>query len=236
MIILPAIDILGGKAVRLYKGNYDEVTVYGEPSEIAKKMRSLGAEKLHIVDLDGARYGRACAYKEIEKIIKDTGLSIEVGGGIRSLETIESYINIGAENVILGTAAIKDESLLKESVKRYGDKIVVGADILNGKVKINGWLEDSSLDYKTFFERMSDIGIKRIICTDISKDGAMSGTNLDLYRELNRTTGIKVTASGGVSSIEDIKSLKQIGVDSAIVGKAYYTGAIDLKEAIEVSK
>lgn len=236
MIILPAIDILDGKAVRLYKGRYDEVTIYGEPSEVAKKMQDLGAEMLHIVDLDGARNGYACAYKEIEKIIKETGMKIEVGGGIRSLETVENYLSIGVENVILGTAAIKDKRLLNECVSKYGERIVAGADILNGRVKISGWLEDSAEDYKSFFKRMGDIGIKRIICTDISKDGAMSGTNLALYRELAKIKDMKVTASGGVSSVEDIKTLKSFGIDSAIVGKAYYTGAVDLKEAIEVAR
>lgn len=236
MLILPAIDILDQKAVRLYKGRYDQVTVYGEPCEIAKKMKSEYAEKLHLVDLDGARAGRICAFKEIERIISLTGLRAEVGGGIRDLESVEKYLGIGVENVILGTAAVNNKQLLAECIKRYGDKITVGADILDGKIRTAGWLEYSKEDYKEFIKQMSDMGIKRIICTDISKDGAMSGTNLDLYRELAGQSDILITASGGISGIEEIKKLKEIGIDSAIIGKAYYTGAIDLKQAIEVAR
>lgn len=236
MIIYPAIDIIGGEAVRLYKGDYEQKTVYGDPCEIAQKFKAAGAERMHLVDLEGAKTGDTPNLETIKRIIEKTDLFIELGGGIRSMEVIDRYLNAGVSRVILGTAAVKDKALLREAVGKYGEKIAVGADVLDGLVRINGWLENAGVTLKDFLEEMQKIGVKTVICTDISKDGAMQGTNRELYRELAYAYNIDIIASGGVSSIEDIKALKEMGVAGAIVGKAYYTGAIDLEEAIEVAK
>lgn len=237
MIILPAIDLLGRKAVRLLKGDYNQVTVYSDsPLEVAEKFKSLGAMHIHMVDLDGAKYGTAPNMDIVAEVAEKTGLFIEIGGGIRSMETVKKYIDAGISRVILGTAAICDEDFLKEAVKAYGEKIAVGADVKDGKIAVKGWLEQSDVTLDEFFLKMQYLGVKNIICTDISRDGAMRGTNLELYRELSAKYSLDITASGGVSSIEDVKRLREMNLYGAIIGKAYYTGAVDLKEAIEVAR
>ena len=237
MIILPAIDLLGRKAVRLLKGDYNQVTVYSDsPLEVAEKFKSLGATHIHMVDLDGAKYGTAPNMDIVAEVAEKTGLFIEIGGGIRSMETVKKYIDAGISRVILGTAAICDEDFLKEAVKAYGEKIAVGADVKDGKIAVKGWLEQCDVTLDEFFLKMQDLGVKNIICTDISRDGAMRGTNLELYRELSAKYSLDVTASGGVSSIEDVKRLREMNLYGTIIGKAYYTGAVDLKEAIEVAR
>lgn len=237
MIILPAIDLLGRKAVRLLKGDYNQVTVYSDsPLEVAEKFKSLGATHIHMVDLDGAKYGTAPNMDIVAEVAEKTGLFVEIGGGIRSMETVKKYIDAGISRVILGTAAICDEDFLKEAVKAYGEKIAVGADVKDGKIAVKGWLEQSDVTLDEFFLKMQDLGVKNIICTDISRDGAMRGTNLELYRELSAKYSLDITASGGVSSIEDVKRLREMNLYGAIIGKAYYTGAVDLEEAIEVAR
>lgn len=237
MIILPAIDLLGRKAVRLLKGDYNQVTVYSDsPLEVAEKFKSLGATHIHMVDLDGAKYGTAPNMDIVAEVAENTGLFVEIGGGIRSMETVKKYIDAGISRVILGTAAICDEDFLKEAVRTYGEKIAVGADVKDGKIAVKGWLEQSDVTLDEFFLKMQDLGVKNIICTDISRDGAMRGTNLELYRELSAKYSLDITASGGVSSIEDVKRLREMNLYGAIIGKAYYTGAVDLKEAIEVAR
>ena len=237
MIILPAIDLLGRKAVRMLKGDYNQVTVYSDsPLEVAEKFKSLGATHIHMVDLDGAKYGTAPNMDIVAEVAEKTGLFIEIGGGIRSMKTVKKYIDAGISRVILGTAAICDEDFLKEAVKAYGEKIAVGADVKDGKIAVKGWLEQSDVTLDEFFLKMQDLGVKNIICTDISRDGAMRGTNLELYRELSEKYSLDITASGGVSSIEDVKRLREMNLYGAIIGKAYYTGAVDLEEAIEVAR
>jgi len=237
MNIFPAIDLYEGKAVRLLKGEYDKMTVYSEnPLEIALDFENQGAEFIHIVDLEGAKTGETPNLSTIEHIIKNTKLFTEVGGGIRSMEVIDKYVAAGVDRIILGTAAVKDEDFLKSAVLKYGDKIAVGVDIKDGYVAIKGWTEKSEYTCFDFCEKMEMLGVKTIICTDVSRDGAMEGTNHGLYRELSEKFGIDITASGGVSSIEDIRRLKALDIYGAIIGKAYYIGAIDLKEAIEVAK
>ena len=237
MNIFPAIDLYGGKAVRLLKGDYNNMTVYSDfPLQIASDFQKKGAKFIHIVDLEGAKSGKTENIEIIEQIIKSTALFTEVGGGIRSMETIEKYISIGVNRVILGTAAVSDENLLKSAVEKYGDKIAVGVDIKDGYVAIKGWTENSNYTFLEFCEKMQNIGVSTLICTDISKDGAMQGTNTQLYSKLCENFDMNIIASGGVSNIEDIKSLSELGIYGAIIGKAYYIGAIDLAEAIEVAK
>lgn len=234
MKIFPAIDIIDGRAVRLYKGDYNQKTEYGSPLEIARIFRQAGAEYIHIVDLDGAKSGETPNIKLISEIAAETGMFVEVGGGIRSLEVIKKYLSAGVSRVILGTAAVKDPQLLKEAVSLYFDKIAVGADILNGKVKIKGWLDDSGLGLDEFLNGILKVGVKSVICTDISRDGAMTGPNIDLYKDIKRNYSVELTASGGISCIDDLVKLNEIGLDSAIIGKAYYTGAIKLEEALKL--
>lgn len=237
MLILPAIDLYDKKAVRLYKGDYDNMTVYSNnPPEIAEKFKAAGAEFIHLVDLEGARDGNTPNIDIIEDIVKSTGLKVEVGGGIRSIEVIEKYLSIGVERVILGTAAVQNEELLIGAVKEYGEKIAVGVDIKDGFVAIKGWKEKSNLTPDEFFAKLKGIGVKTVICTDISKDGAMQGTNRELYKDLSQKFDMDIVASGGVSSIDDIKALKEMKLYGAILGKAYYIGAVDLADAIEVAK
>ncbi len=237
MNIFPAIDLFDGKAVRLLKGDYQKMTVYSEnPLEIAKDFENSGAEFLHIVDLEGAKTGNTPNIGTIEKIVKNTSLFTEVGGGIRTLETVEKYINIGVKRVILGTAAVNDEKFLISAVKKYGEKIAVGIDIKDEFVAIKGWTDLSKFTPFEFCEKMQNISVKTVICTDVSKDGAMQGTNVGLYKEMSEKFNINIIASGGVSSIDDIKRLKNLEIYGAIIGKAYYTRAISLAEAIEVAK
>ena len=237
MHIFPAIDLYDGKAVRLLKGDYQKMTVYSEnPLEIAKDFENSGAEFLHIVDLEGAKTGETPNINTIKKIVKNTSLFTEVGGGIRRLETVKKYADIGVKRVILGTAAVNDEEFLLSAVKEYGEKIAVGIDIKDGFVAIKGWTDLSKYTPFEFCEKMQNIGVKNVICTDVSKDGAMQGTNLDLYKEMSERFDLNITASGGVSGIDDIKRLKGLGIYGAIIGKAYYTKAISLARAIEVAK
>ena len=237
MLIYPAIDLYGGKAVRLYKGNYAEMTVYNEnPLLVAKDFEKCGATCIHLVDLEGAKDGTTPNLETVKNIIENTKLFTELGGGIRNMETVDKYISIGLDRVILGTAAVKDEEFLKAAVSKYGEKIAVGVDIKDGFVAISGWTEKSEYDAFSFCEKMEKIGVKTLICTDISKDGAMQGTNHELYKELSNKFSVNITASGGVSSLDDVKKLRKLDIYGAIIGKAYYTGAIDLKEALEAAK
>ena len=237
MLIFPAVDLFEGKAVRLFKGDYNRMTVYSEnPPEIALDFKSSGAEWIHIVDLEGAKSGETPNLNTIYAIKAATGLKCEVGGGIRSLEVIEKYVSAGLDRVILGTAAVTDEEFLKAAADKYGDKIAVGVDIKDGFAAIRGWMEKSALTADDMCRKMQNFGIGTLICTDISKDGAMVGTNVELYRELSEKYSLDIIASGGVSSIEDVKRLRALDLYGAIVGKAYYTGAINLKEAIEVAR
>ena len=237
MNIFPAIDLYNKKAVRLYKGNYDEMTVYSDnPIEIAYDFEKNGAKFIHMVDLEGAKNGTTPNIEIVKEVATKTSLFVEIGGGIRNLETVEKYLNAGVSRVILGTAAVTDEDFLKEAISKYGDKIAVGADVKDGYIAIKGWIEKSQYSLDEFLSKMQKLGVKAIICTDISKDGAMRGTNLELYKELSEKYSLDIVASGGVSTIDDIKALKKMNLYGAIIGKAYYTGAIDLKEAIEVAK
>lgn len=237
MLIYPAIDLYEGKAVRLFKGDYKQMTVYSEnPLEIAKDFEKSGATHIHMVDLEGAKEGTTPNFETVCKIKKNTNLFCEIGGGIRSMEVIDRYVSAGVDRVILGTAAVTEEGFVKKAVKAYGDKIAVGIDIKDGFVAIKGWTEKSELEAMDFASKMEKIGVKTLICTDISKDGAMEGTNHGLYKELSEKLGMQIIASGGVSSIEDVAKLAERNLYGAIIGKAYYTGAIDLKEAIEVAK
>ena len=237
MIIFPAIDLYEGKAVRLLRGEYDKMTVYSEnPIEIARDFEEKGATHIHMVDLEGAKTGETPNIEIVKQIATETSLFVEIGGGIRSMETVDKYIKAGVDRVILGTAAVENRDFLCEAVKKYGEKIAVGADIKDGFVAIKGWLEKSQFSCFEFCEEMQKIGVKTLICTDISKDGAMQGTNLELYKELSQRLDMQIVASGGVSDMENVIKLRSMEIYGAIIGKAYYTGAIDLKEAIEVAK
>ncbi len=235
--IIPAIDLIGGRAVRLKKGDYQQVTVYNDnPVEVAKSFETAGAEFLHVVDLDGAKDGCTANFETIRAIVEQTNLSVEVGGGIRNIETVEKYIRLGVDRVIIGTAAVTDPEFLEEAVRKYPNHIAVGIDIKDGFVAIKGWLEVSAISCFDFCQTVQSIGVKTIICTDISKDGMMQGTNLSLYRQLSERFTLKIIASGGVSSLEDVRRLSEMKIYGAILGKALYTGAVDLSEAISVAK
>ncbi|MBE7062981.1 MAG: 1-(5-phosphoribosyl)-5-[(5-phosphoribosylamino)methylideneamino]imidazole-4-carboxamide isomerase [Ruminococcaceae bacterium] len=237
MLIFPAIDLYEGKAVRLLRGEYDKMTVYSEnPPEIAAEFKAAGASCIHLVDLEGAKEGTTPNLETVRKIVESSSLFAEIGGGIRSMETIEKYVSIGVSRVILGTAAVEDEAFLARAVEKYGEKIAVGADIKDGFIAVRGWTEKSDRDAFSFCRHMEALGVKTLICTDISKDGAMQGTNRELYRDLSREFSMQIVASGGVSSIDDVRHLAGLDLYGAIIGKAYYTGAISLREAIEVAK
>lgn len=237
MLIYPAIDLYDKKAVRLFKGDYAQMTIYNEnPVEVAKDFKNCGATHIHLVDLEGAKSGTTPNFEVVKSIKETTSLFCEIGGGIRSMEVIDKYISSGIDRVILGTAAVTSEGFVEKAVQKYHDKIAVGVDIKDGFVAINGWTEKSTIDAFEFVKKMVNTGVKTIICTDISKDGAMQGTNHELYKELSERFDIQIIASGGVSSIEDVKKLRKLDIYGAIIGKAYYTKAIDLREAIEVSK
>ncbi len=237
MIIFPAIDLYGGRAVRLLHGDYNKMTVYSDdPASVAADFAASGATHIHIVDLEGAKSGETPNIELISRISSACGLFVEVGGGIRSPETVDRYIGAGVSRVILGTAAVSDRAFLEAAVGKHGDKIAVGVDIKDGCVAVKGWTESSGLDAMEFCREMQMIGIDNIICTDISRDGAMRGANHALYREMSESLQTKITASGGVSSLDDVRKLASLGIYGAIIGKAYYTGAINIKEAIEVAK
>ncbi|MBQ2704417.1 MAG: 1-(5-phosphoribosyl)-5-[Clostridia bacterium] len=237
MIIYPAIDLYEGKAVRLFKGDYAQMTVYSEnPVDVAMDFKNAGATHIHLVDLEGAKSGTTPNLDTVCKIKAAAGLFCEVGGGIRSMEVVDRYIGAGVDRVILGTAAVTNPEFLQEAVKKHGSKIAVGVDIKDGKVAIKGWTEKSKLDAFDFCESLQELGVNTLIITDISLDGAMKGTNVPLYKELSQKFNMQIIASGGVSSMNDVSRLSQLDMYGAIIGKAYYTGAIDLKEAIEVAK
>ena len=237
MILFPAIDLYQGKAVRLFQGDYNKMTVYSDdPTTVAMDFAQSGATHLHLVDLEGAKFGTTSNLETIRKIIESTHLSTEVGGGIRNIQTVEQYLTLGIDRVILGTAAVTDRSFLEQALAQYGNKIAVGVDLKDGYVAIRGWTEKSALTAEAFFDQMQAMGVSCVICTDISKDGAMQGTNRALYRDLSSKYAIDLIASGGVSSLEDVAALRQMNLYGAIIGKAYYTGAVDLKEALEVAR
>ena len=237
MLIFPAIDLYGGKAVRLYKGDYAQMTIYSDnPLSVAKDFENKGATWVHLVDLEGAKDGTTPNIETIKSIVKNTNLSVEIGGGIRSMETVKEYLDAGVKRVIIGTAAVNDKAFLETAIKTYGDKIAVGVDVKDGYVAIKGWVEKSNYDCFEFCKMMQDAGVKYIICTDISKDGAMKGTNRELYKELSNKFNLNITASGGVSSMDDVIALNNLGLYGAIIGKAYYVNSIDLNEAVEATK
>lgn len=237
MYILPAIDLYNGCAVRLSKGDYNQMKIYSDnPPVFAEEFQKSGAEYLHVVDLEGAKDGTTANYETVKAIINKTDMKVEIGGGIRSDEVIKKYIDAGAARVILGTAAVKDREFLKRSVDKYGEKIAVGVDIRDGFVAIKGWLEVTGLECFDFCKELQDMGVKTAICTDISKDGMLGGTNTELYKKLNERFDINIIASGGVSSIADVKKLSEMNMYGAILGKALYEGAVDLKEAVLTAK
>ncbi len=237
MNIFPAIDLIDGKAVRLLKGDYAKKTVYNDnPLSVVKDFKEKDAKFLHLVDLDGAKSGKTDNFETVKKITDEGGIFVEIGGGIRNMETVDKYFSVGVDRVIIGTAAVTSPDFLNAAILKYGDKIAVGVDIKDGFVAIKGWLEKSEFNVFDFCEKMQNMGVKYLICTDISKDGAMKGTNLQLYKELSNKFNMNITASGGVSSIDDVKNLREMNLYGAIIGKAYYTGAIDLSEAIKVAE
>lgn len=232
MTVIPAIDIFENKAVRLFKGDYSQMTVYGDPCEKAVEFSRLGAEYIHLVDLEGAKKGSDANFETVKSIISSVSAKCEIGGGIRDMETLRRYASAGACRMILGTSAVSDLSFLKEAVKCFGERIAVGADVRNRLVSVRGWTETTDIDVFAFISEMKDIGIKTVICTDISRDGVLSGPNVALYRELVERAGLDIIASGGVSGEKDIRALAETGVSGAIVGKALYNGSIGIKEAL----
>lgn len=237
MELFPAIDLIGGCAVRLVKGDYAQKTVYSDnPAEVARSFAAAGAKYLHVVDLEGAKDGGTPNLETIRNIVEKGGLLVEVGGGIRSEEVIKKYLDAGVFRVILGTAAVQNPAFLEEMVQKYGEKIAVGVDIKDGMVAIKGWTEVSAESCFDFCEKLQKLGVKTIICTDISKDGLLSGTNLELYKELSEKFSVDIVASGGVTTLDDVKKLADMGMYGAILGKALYTGNIDLKAAVELTK
>ena len=237
MVIYPAIDLYEGKAVRLYKGDYQQMTVYSEnPVGVSLEFTKKGATHIHLVDLEGAKTGETPNFEVVQNIKRATGLFCEIGGGIRSMDVIRHYMEAGIDRVILGTAAVTDPEFLQKAVSQYGNRIAVGVDIRDGYVAIKGWTEKSELEAFAFCEKMEQLGISALICTDISKDGAMQGANHDLYQQLSAKFSMDIIASGGVSSLEDVQRLAKMKIHGAIIGKAYYTGAIELSEAIEVAR
>ena len=236
MILLPAIDLFGRKAVRLYQGDYKQMTVYNEnPASVAEDFRAAGANWIHMVDLEGAKTGDTPNYPVVAEVAA-SGMQVEIGGGIRSEDTVKKYLDAGVARVILGTAAITNWDFLCRMVERYGEKIAVGVDLRDGFVAIRGWTELSDTRCEDFFEKLQSVGVRTVICTDISRDGAMRGTNRALYEQLSRDFSIDIVASGGVSSLEDVIALRKLDLYGAIIGKAYYTGAIDLREALEAAQ
>ena len=236
MFIYPAIDLVQGKAVRLFKGDYAQMTVYSDdPVSVAKDFQAAGSRHIHLVDLEGAKSGVPENLETITRILSETDLFVEVGGGIRNMETVDTYLSAGVNRVILGTAAVTDPDFLEAALAKYGEKIAVGVDLKDGLVAIKGWTETSDLTVDAFFSKMEAMGVKTIICTDISRDGAMKGTNRELYKDLSSRYAIDLIASGGVSTMEDVQALAAMNLHGAIIGKAYYIGAINLKKAVEVA-
>lgn len=236
MILFPAIDLVQGKAVRLYKGDYAQMTVYDDdPLNTARRFEAVGAKYIHMVDLEGARDGGTPNFEVVRRVADHTGLFVEIGGGIRDMAVVEKYLAAGVKRVILGTAAIADEDFTRRAIDRFGPAIALGADVKDGEVAIRGWLELSGMTLDRFCEKYQKLGARTLICTDVSRDGAMMGANRALYAQLQQKYSMDIVASGGVSSIEDVKALNALGLYGAIIGKALYTGDIDLREAIEVT-
>ena len=234
MLLFPAIDMFDHKAVRLFKGDYQQMTVYSkDPLSVAKRFEDSGAKWVHLVDLQGAKDGTTPHADLVAGITKETGLQVEIGGGIRSEETILRYLDCGVSRVILGTAALGDLDFLQRVVAKYGSSIAVGVDSRDGMVATHGWTQTSTVPAEEFCRSLDEIGVSTIIATDISKDGAMQGPNLDLYRQLKKSFSGNITASGGVSSLKDLTALNDLDLYGAILGKAYYTGAVDLEEAVK---
>lgn len=237
MLIFPAIDLYEGRAVRLYKGDYAQMTVYSDdPVSVARDFKAQGAAQMHTVDLEGARDGGTPNLGTIERIVRETGLFVECGGGLRDMAAIDRAFSAGVGRVILGTAAVSDPALLEEAVGKYGEKIAVGADLRDGRVAIRGWREDSGVTAEDFLRGIEALGVRTVICTDISRDGAMRGANAELYERLQREFGLDLIASGGVSGMEDVRRLRELGLYGAIIGKAYYTGDIALRDAVEAAR
>ena len=233
MILYPAIDLYDGMAVRLRQGRYDDMTVYDrDPEALALRMREAGATHLHMVDLEGARSGSTANLALIEKIASATGLFIELGGGIRGMETVRRYLDCGISRAILGTAAAENEEFLREALETFGAQIAVGVDLKDGFVAVRGWEEKSSWTAEAFFRHLTELKVRTVICTDISRDGVLAGSNHDLYASLNERYPIDLIASGGVSSLEDIRGLRALGMSGAILGRAYYSGAVTLEDAL----
>ncbi len=236
MQIFPATDILGGKVVRLTKGDYANVRIYADsPAEMAKEFMKAGAKNLHMVDLDGAKDGAPVNFEAIREAAKIKDLFIEVGGGIRDMKRIEDYLSLGVKRVILGTAAVRNYPFVEEAVKKYGDAIAVGVDAKDGLVAVNGWLETTTVNSVEFCKKLRDTGVSTVIYTDISKDGMLSGTNLEIYKELSEIKGLDIVASGGITFIDEIKTLSDMGIYGAIVGKAVYEGRLDLAEVLRAA-
>lgn len=234
MVLLPAIDLYEGKAVRLVRGDYAAMTVYsGDPVSVALQLKAQGAEMLHMVDLEGAKTGGSPNLPLVRAAAEAAGLPIELGGGLRDMAAVDRALSQGAARVILGTAAVTDEPLLRAALEKYGGRVAVGADIRDGYVAVRGWTERSSLRTWDFFEKLQRLGVETVICTDISRDGVLGGTNLELYAALVKAFRVRLIASGGVSGLEDLLRLKELGLWGAIVGKAWYTGALDLPAAIQ---
>lgn len=237
MNIFPAIDLIDGKAVRLVRGDYNQMTVYhNQPVTVAQSFAKCGAQYLHVVDLEGARDGSTPNIETVKALIDQSGLFVEIGGGIRSMKTVKTYIDAGASRVIIGTAAVTDPEFLDRALEAYGEKIAVGVDIRDGMVAIKGWTEVSSLACFDFCEQLEKKGVSTVICTDISKDGLLGGTNLALYEEMAKRFSLNVTASGGVSTVDDVRTLAKMGLYGAILGKALYTGDLDLTAALQAAK
>lgn len=234
MILFPAIDLYQGQAVRLTKGDYAQMTVYNpDPLKQAQRFEGAGAQWLHMVDLEGAKDGTTPNFSVVAAVCEKTSLQVQIGGGIRSIETIERYRNAGVQRVILGTKAVTDPQFLAQACKRFGDAIAVGVDIKEGAIAIHGWKETAAQSVESFFAQLCELGVKTVICTDISKDGMLGGSNLELYRSLSARFPLQLIASGGVSSIAELKELNNMGLHGAILGKALYTGAIDLAQALQ---
>ncbi len=237
MVIFPAIDLIGGQAVRLVQGDYAQKTVYNaDPLAVAKGFGEAGATYLHLVDLEGAKTGTADQFPVIQNIIQNSGLKTEIGGGIRNMETVERYLAAGAYRVILGTAAVTDPDFLTACVRRYGDRIAVGVDVKDGRVAIRGWTELSAFTCAQFLQQMQTAGVATVICTDVSKDGLLQGIDAGWYGGLARQYAGRLVASGGVTSLADVRALRRQGLYGAILGKALYTGGIDLAQAIRAAE
>ncbi|QSQ09621.1 1-(5-phosphoribosyl)-5-[(5-phosphoribosylamino)methylideneamino] imidazole-4-carboxamide isomerase [Koleobacter methoxysyntrophicus] len=238
MLIIPAVDIRGGRCVRLTQGRFDREQVFSnDPVEMALNWQEKGAKRLHVVDLDGAVQGKPQNLKVIEKIVNTVNIPVQLGGGIRDIDTIDKCISIGIDRVIMGTSAVFNREIVKKAVSLYPDKVIVGIDAKDGRVAVKGWLEISEQKSVDLIKEIEQFGINRIIYTDITKDGMMTGPNLAALEEILENTGMKVIASGGISSIGDLIALKKMevkGLEGAIIGKALYLGKIDLKAALEI--